>query len=64
MTLEQLEKRVSDLEKKVAALERLDVPPVCTSVDDTFGMFSDDPDFEEVVRLGEEYRRQANAEDR
>jgi hypothetical protein len=28
----------------------------------TFGMFADDPDFDEVLRLGREYREQANQE--
>ncbi len=31
-------------------------------VEDTFGMFADDPEFDEIVRLGREYREQANAE--
>jgi hypothetical protein len=26
----------------------------------TFGMFADDPDFDEVLRLGREYREQEN----
>ena len=32
------------------------------SVADTFGMFREDPMFDEIVRLGREYREQANAE--
>jgi hypothetical protein len=63
MTLEQLEQRVLDLEKQVSALQR-DIKPLrpLARVEDTYGMFADDPEFDEVVRLGREYREQANAE--
>jgi hypothetical protein len=30
------------------------------SIEETFGMFSDDPEFNEMVRLGREFREQAN----
>ncbi len=65
MTLEQLEKRVIDLEKQVAEL-RGRLEPVATgqNVEATFGSIEDDAEFEEIVRLGREYRRQANGEDR
>ena len=64
MTLEQLEQRVRDLEQQVAELRR-EIKPLgpLGSVAETFGMFANDPDFDEVVRLGREYRNQANSED-
>lgn len=63
MTLEQLEQRVSDLERQLAELRR-NVQPLgrMNSVKETFGMFADDPGFDEIVRLGREYRDQANSE--
>ena len=64
MTLEQLEAKVNDLERELAELKRALQPlrPL-SRVEDTFGMFADDPDFDEVSRLGREYRDEANAED-
>jgi hypothetical protein len=61
MTPEQLEQRVHDLEREVAQLrgELLPLRPLCR-VQDTFGMFAGDPEFDEIVRLGREYRQQAN----
>jgi hypothetical protein len=63
MTLEQLEQKVSDLERQIAQLRR-EIEPLrpLASVEDTFGMFANDPDFDVIVRLGREYREQANAE--
>ncbi len=65
MTLEQLEQRVSDLEREVAELRR-ELRPLrpLSSVAETFGMFREDTEFEEIVRLGREYRDQVNSEDR
>ena len=64
MTLEQLEKRVVDLEKQLAELRgRLEPVAIPLNVEATFGSIDDDPEFEEIVRLGREYRRQANSED-
>ena len=54
-----LEKRVEELEKKVAELSGK--PGLAVSKKDpwrTFGIFQDDPDFQEAVRLGREYREQ------
>jgi hypothetical protein len=64
MTLEQLEQRVSELERQVARL-RLDVSPLLplASIQNTFGMFANDPGFDEIVRLGREYREGLNAQD-
>ncbi len=64
MTLEQLEHKVNDLERELAEL-RCAIRPLrpLARVEDTFGMFADDLDFDEVLRLGREYREQANAEE-
>lgn len=64
MTLENLEKKVNDLEFQVAELRR-ELRPLrpLPGVEDTFGMFANDPEFDEIVRLGREYREQADAED-
>ena len=63
MTLEQLEQRVRALEREVAQL-RGELKPLrpLGSVQDTFGMFAGDPEFDEIVRLGREYRNQLNSE--
>ena len=65
MTRDQLEQKLNDLERQVAELRREIKPlrPLAT-IEDTFGMFADDPEFDEIVRLGREYREQANAEDK
>ena len=36
--------------------------PVPGSVEQTFGFMGDDPEYDEIVRLGREYRQQANDE--
>lgn len=63
MTLEQLEMKVHELERQIAEL-RQEIRPLrpLPSVQETFGMFADDPDFDEIVRLGREYREQADTE--
>jgi hypothetical protein len=58
-----LEKRVEELEKKVAELSAK--PALRTRKKDwrrTIGIFENDPDFEEAVRLGREYREQQTYE--
>jgi hypothetical protein len=63
MTLEQLEKRVNDLERQLADLrDRLDAPRGPRTVEQTFGFMGDDAEFDEIIRLGREYRQQANNE--
>ena len=58
-----LEKRVEDLEKKVAELSSSPSPAVRKKDPwRTYGAFKDDPDFEEAVRLGREYREQQTYE--
>ena len=63
MTIQQLEQRLNDLEQEVAELRR-EIKPLrlFASVAETFGVFANDPDFDEAVRLGREYRVQINAE--
>ncbi len=51
--------------KQVAELRgRLEPVVIPQNVEATSGSIEDDPEFEEIVRLGREYRRQANGEDR
>jgi hypothetical protein len=64
MTFEQLEQKVDDLARQVADLRR-ELKPLrpFASIQETFGMFANDPEFDEIVRLGREYRDQVNTED-
>jgi hypothetical protein len=58
-----LEQRVAELERKVA--EWTSQPTPLTKKKDwrrTIGAFKDDPDFDEAVRLGREYREQQTYE--
>ena len=58
-TSQTLEKRVEELERKAAELSGK--PSLSVRKKDpwrTFGIFKDDPDFQEAVRLGREYREQ------
>src|SRR6266566_6851779 len=58
-----LEKRVEELEKKVAELSaRLIRSNVTKDWRRTFGIFQNDQDFEEATRLGREYREQQTYE--
>ncbi len=63
MTLDEFERRLKNLERQVAELrrERKPMAPL-RSVVETFGMFGDDPEFNEIVRLGREYRHKADSE--
>ncbi len=63
MTLEQLERRVTELKREIDDLRR-EIEPLrpLKNVAETFGMFADDADFDEVIRLGREYRDQVNSE--
>ena len=57
----ELEERVAKLVREVQALKELVAQDNETSKKDwqsTFGMFANDPGFEEVVRLGREIRQQ------
>lgn len=58
-----LEQRVQELEKKVAELSvKTTNSPRQKNPWRTFGIFQNDPDFEEAVRLGREYREQQTYE--
>jgi hypothetical protein len=59
-----LEQRVEELEKKVGELNAqvLQLRPLEKDWRRTFGIFQNDPDFEEAVRLGREYREQQTYE--
>ncbi|MBI2927058.1 MAG: hypothetical protein HYY24_15290 [Verrucomicrobia bacterium] len=60
---ETLEQRVEELEKKVAAPTSQPRPSTRQKNPwRTFGIFHNDPDFEEAVRLGREYREQQTYE--
>ena len=58
-----LEQRVDELEKQVTALtEKVNNLPRQKDWRRTIGIFHDDPTFDEVVRLGREYREQQTYE--
>ena len=58
-----LEKRVEELEKKLAELSGKPIASVRKRDPwRTYSAFKDDPDFEEAVRLGREYREQQTYE--
>ena len=60
---QKLEKRVEELEKKVAELSaQLIRSNGKKDWRRTVGIFQNDPDFEEAVRLGREYREQQTYE--
>jgi hypothetical protein len=64
VTIQQLEERLSELERQVATLQHEARPlQPMASVQETFGMFANDTEFDEIVRLGREYREQVNSED-
>jgi hypothetical protein len=60
MTLAELKKRVVALEEDVAKIKRRLSPRKRRRTKDwrkVVGLFADDPEFDEMVRLGREYRR-------
>ena len=60
---QMLEKRVEDLEKKVAELTSKRQPASRKKNPlRTFGIFRNDSDFEEAAQLGREYREQQTVE--
>jgi hypothetical protein len=59
MAVPKLELRLAALEAEVAQLkQRMDEPAEAKQhwVDKVFGVFADDPDFLEAMRLGRKYR--------
>ena len=58
-----IEKRIEELEKKVAELSACQTHPARKKDwRRTIGIFKDDPDFEEAVRLGRQYRQEQTHE--
>ena len=57
MSISTLEQRVSELERKVDRLLSGRQEDKCPWWERHLGAFKDDPDFEEAMRLGEEYRK-------
>ena len=57
-SLTVLEQRVAAVEKELAKLkQRVESPPAATSwIDQLAGTFKDDPEFDEIVKLGREFR--------
>ena len=60
MSVTELSKRVKALEAEVASLKQLVVASQHKNWQATLGMFANDPVFDEIVRLGKEYRKKAN----
>ena len=61
MTIAELEKRVTSLERELAKLKR-QVGGTSTRTKDwrrVVGIFKDDKGFREMVRLGKEYRKRS-----
>jgi hypothetical protein len=62
-----IEKRVEALEQKVADLTRFVAADTADKPSKdwrrTFGMSANDPEFDEMIRLGKEYRQAQRAED-
>jgi len=64
VTIVELEQRVHQLEREVDELRRIVKPADSRrAMLAGFGMFANDPDFDEIVRLGREYRQEENARD-
>lgn len=60
---QSLEQRVDALERRVAQLDKQgNAPEGQKDWRRTIGVFANDPDFEEAVRLGREYREQQTHE--
>ena len=66
MTLAELEKRLTALEQTVAQLLNKEMPSPQTQRHwwhDDAGRFANDPVFDEIVRLGREYRESLHPEE-
>jgi len=57
-----LESRVEELERRVEALAQANTGGRPRNPWRTYGAFKDDPQFEEAVRLGRDYRQQQTVE--
>ncbi len=54
---QSIEERLSDLEKAVAELKNTGREPIKRDWHSRIGKFKDDPEYDEAMRLGREYRR-------
>jgi hypothetical protein len=64
MAAQDLENRVIELERQMADVQRkLEASHPVKDWRRTFGMFANDPVFEEIVELGREYREEQNQAD-
>ena len=64
MTIAELEQRLDQLEREADELRRIVKPADSKrAMLAGFGMFANDPGFDEIVRLGREHRQQENAQD-
>lgn len=66
-TTETLEQRVEALEREVEQLKAAAATPAPKPndwIDDIYGIFADDPGFEEMVELGAQYRERDRAKAR
>jgi hypothetical protein len=62
MSAPSMEERVSALEKKVAdLLARIERPHKPDWISQVVGSFANCPEFDEVIRLGREFRKEQNA---
>ena len=54
-----IEQRLAEVEKELADLKQRLLPPTDGKswVEQIAGTFKDDPDFEEIVKLGREFRK-------
>ena len=65
MTFEQLEERVLTLERELAEIKTLLLTEGPRKKDwrRTVGMFANDPEFDEILRLGREWRERENKQE-
>jgi hypothetical protein len=62
MSVEALEQRLADLQRRVERLEAARIPNPSESWKEIVGAAKDDDLFEEAMRLGAEWRARANRE--
>jgi hypothetical protein len=63
MTMRGLEQRLTAVERELTALRELIHARPPTRWQTTMGAFEGDPEFEELVRLGAEYRQRQRSTD-
>lgn len=61
MLNQKLEERVETLERQFAEFkQQMSSPAAPGDWRETFGMFRDDPEFDEILRAGREFRQREN----